>query len=232
MKTTKLVRGDSGLHPVESYSLVDLAADEIRRQIFEGELVSGERLGEEWLTSKLEISRPPLREALRILESEGLVERRPRRGSFVTTFTPKDAHDILVIRTGLERMAFESGIPVADRSRLVQAHAALAEMDACARADDRAALIRAGYAFHWTLVQISDNSRLQAIYASVQQQIKMCMALNLIARERYFEDLTEHVARHRQLLEAVESGDLRRALAELADHGAGSFERYLRDDSE
>jgi DNA-binding GntR family transcriptional regulator len=218
----------AGVNRVAAASLVQLAADEIRRQILEGELTPGVRLGEEWLTSKLDISRPPLREALRILESEGLVEHRPRRGSYVTSLTAKDAREILAIRAGLERMAFETGIPVTDGSRLVQAHAALEQMDACARAGDRASLIRAGYAFHSALIQISNTSRLQVIYASVQQQILMCMALNLIARERNFEDLGEHVARHRRLLETVESGDLDRALAELADHGAGSFEQYLQ----
>jgi DNA-binding GntR family transcriptional regulator len=214
---------------IETRSLVELAAEAIRRQILSGTFAPGERLIEERLTEELAISRPPLREALRVLESEGLTERLPRRGTFVTTLDARDAHEILQVRSGLERMAFESGVPVTDRARLVPARAALERMQSSADAEDRGALVLAGYDFHFALVRISDNTRLQTIYASVQQQILLCMSRNLIARERYFEDLQEHVQRHRDLLDIVEHGSLHDALAALAAHGEGSFEAFADD---
>jgi DNA-binding GntR family transcriptional regulator len=217
---------------IESRSLVDLAATEIRRQILAGERSPGDRLTEERLTQELAISRPPLREALRVLQSEGLVDHSPRRGTFVTVLTPKDARDILAVRSGLERMAFESGIPVRDGHLLDPARQALDRMDRCARQEDRAGLVLAGYDFHAALVGVSDNTRLHKIYSSVQQQILLCMARNLIARERFHEDLVAHVARHRDLLAIVEHGSLPEALEALATHGEGSFEAHMSDPDE
>lgn len=212
---------DTRLH---APSLVVLAANSIRKMILAGDFAPGERLLEERLTAQLAISRPPLREALRVLENEGLITTLPRRGSTVTTLTDRDVYEILTLRSTLERMAFELGIPVARPELLDPPREALAAMERCAREGDRGALVQAGYAFHAALVGIADHRRLADTYASVQQQLLLCMARNLIVREQYYEDLQQHVARHRLLLELVESGDRDAALAELAVHGEGSFE--------
>lgn len=217
---------------LQAPSLVMMAAEAIRKKILAGELEPGDRLIEERLTEELDISRPPLREALRLLENEGLIDRRPRRGTFVRTLTSQDVHEILTIRSALERLAFETGIPVSDPARLVPARRALEEMERCAREEDRGSLVQAGYAFHSALIRIAGNSRLESIYASVQQQILLCMARNLIARERFYEGLDEHVARHRYLFELVEQGDPSAALAELAVHGERSFEQDLRAEAD
>jgi DNA-binding GntR family transcriptional regulator len=105
-------------------------------------------------------------------------------------------------------------------------------MERCARDEDRGSLVQAGYAFHSALIHIAGNSLLESIYASVQQRILFCMARNLIARERFYEGLNEHVARHRHLLELVEQGDPVAALAELAVHGERSFERSLASEQD
>lgn len=214
----------AGARGLRAPSLVALAVTEIRRMILSGALAPGERLTEERLTVELEISRPPLREALRLLENEGLIHTLPRRGSFVSTLTDQDVYEILTLRSALERTAFELGIPVRDESLLEPARRALGEMVRCAEQEDRGSLVLAGYAFHSALIGIANHGRLRDIYASVQQQMLLCMSRNLITRERLYEDLGEHVARHRQLLELVESGDQAAALAELAVHGERSFE--------
>jgi DNA-binding GntR family transcriptional regulator len=208
---------------LRSPSLVALAVAAIRKKILAGDLEPGQRLLEEQLTRELDISRPPLREALRLLENEGLITTRPRRGTFVTTLTQHDVYEILTLRTMLERMSIELGMPVRDPSLLAPARAALGEMEQAADTEDRGALVEAGYLFHSRLLRIAEHGRLEEIYASVQQQLLLCMSRNLVVRERYFEDLHEHVARHRKLLELVESGDVSATLAELAVHGERSF---------
>jgi DNA-binding GntR family transcriptional regulator len=213
-------------------SLVTLAADAIRKKILSGQYEPGERLLEERLTEELSISRPPLREAFRTLENEGLIVTRPRRGSFVSTLTDKDVYEILTFRSVLERMAFELGIPVKNPALLEPARSALLEMERCAAEKDRGALVQAGYNFHYALVGIADHQRLNQAYASVQRQVLLCMARNLIARETYYEDLDHHAARHRHLLELVESGDRDAALAELAVHGERSFENVAGRNAE
>ncbi|TFV70585.1 GntR family transcriptional regulator [Blastococcus sp. CT_GayMR20] len=204
-------------------SLVQMAASEIRNMILSGQLGPGERLLEERLTEYLGISRPPLREALRLLEHERLIVTQPRRGSTVATLTDQDVYEILTLRKALERMAVELGVPVRYPERLEACWDALAEMEKSAAAQDRASLVQNGYRFHAAIVALARHSRLEEIYASVHQQLLLCMARNLHARERHYEDLAHHVNRHRHLLELIASGDQEAVLSELAVHGEQSF---------
>jgi DNA-binding GntR family transcriptional regulator len=204
-------------------SLVQLAAGAMRTMILSGELGPGERLIELTLTERLGISRPPLREAMRLLEQEGLIVVQPRRGATVATLTDQDVYEILTLRSALERTAVELGVPVRIPSRLQACRDALERMAEAARAEDRAALVESGYAFHASIVAVAGHRRIDEIYASLHRQLLLCMARNLYVRERYYEDLHVHVARHRHLLELVEAGDPKAVLAELAVHGERSF---------
>jgi DNA-binding GntR family transcriptional regulator len=209
--------------PINAPSLVHLAAESIREMILSGRLSPGDRLIEERLTEELGISRPPLREALRLLQQEGLIETRPRRGSVVATLTDQDVFEILTMRTALERLAVELGVPVREPARLEVCRSALARMEACARAEDRAGLVTHAYAFHASIVALAGHRRLDESYAAVQQQQILCMARNLYTREHEYEDLVTHVGRHRHLLDVIEAGDPDAVLAELAVHGERSF---------
>lgn len=210
-------------HHLEAPSLVELAAEAIRKMILSGRLAPGDRLIEERLTEELGVSRPPLREALRMVEQEGLIVSRPRRGATVATLDHQDVVEIMTLRSGLERMAVEVGVPVRDPTRIRACWDALKEMETAAAAKDRGALVEAGYAFHASIVDLAGHRRLSEMYASVQQQVLLCMARNLWTRENVYEDLATHVGRHRRLLEVIESGDLAAVIAELAVHGERSF---------
>ncbi|SEE87646.1 GntR family transcriptional regulator [Ruania alba] len=210
---------------VDPPSVVSLARDAIRTMIVAGDLQPGERLIEERLTDELGISRPPLREAMRQLESDGLVEMRPRRGCVVTTMDEHDVFEVMTLRAGLERIAIENGVPVTEPDRLAPVRASLARMEADAEAEDRPSLVQDGYEFHASIVDLAGMRRLTSMYRSIQAQIVVCMSRNLYTRERYYESLVEHVARHRFLVELIESGEPEAVLAELAVHGERSFER-------
>jgi DNA-binding GntR family transcriptional regulator len=208
---------------IDSPSLVHLAAEAIRKMVLSGRLPPGERLIEERLTEELGISRPPLREALRLLQQEGLIETRPRRGSVVTIMNDQDVFEILTLRSAYERLAVELGVPVQDPKRLEVCRRALQQMEEYAAVEDRGALVEAAYAFHASIVALAGHRRLDESYAAVQQQVLLCMARNLYTREHDYEDLPTHVARHRHLLEVIEAGDPDAVLAELAVHGERSF---------
>jgi DNA-binding GntR family transcriptional regulator len=208
---------------IHSPSLVHLAAEAIRKMVLSGELAPGERLIEERLTEGLGISRPPLREALRLLQQEGLIETRPRRGAVVTTMTDQDVFEILTLRSAYERLAVELGVPVQDPRRLEVCRQALQLMEEYAAVEDRGALVEAAYAFHASIVALAGHRRLNESYAAVQRQVLLCMARNLYTREHDYEDLPAHVGRHRHLLEVIEAGDPDAVLAELAVHGERSF---------
>ncbi|TVY98978.1 GntR family transcriptional regulator [Trebonia kvetii] len=208
-------------------SLVELAADSLRRRILGGDLKPGERLKEEQLTEELGISRPPLREAMRLLEQEGLITKLPRYGAQVVSLTAHDIWELLTLRQSLEVLALTLAMPVSEEG-LAEPRQLLADMETCAKDNSRAGMVDAGFQFHLSLVGLAGHSRISAVYRSLQAQLQLCMAVNT---EASHEPLPDNVARHRQLLDAIATGDLALALAALNDHGHGAYLEARRADS-
>lgn len=203
--------------------LVQLAANSLRKMILSSTLRPGDRLVEERLADQLGISRPPLREAIRLLQQEGLVTVLPRRGAQVAEIAPQDVFEIYTLRSALERMAIELGVPVQNQKGLQRCRDALEAMAESGRGRDRPSLIEHAFEFHVAIVALAGHRRLEEIYRSLFMQMVLCMAMNLRVREHQYEDLDRHVERHRKLLSLIESGDREAVLAELAEHGERSF---------
>jgi DNA-binding GntR family transcriptional regulator len=206
---------------IEQPSLVDLAADKIRELLLAGTLRPGERVREEWLSSRLGISRPPLREAIRVLVHQGLLERLPRRGVRVVSLTETDISDIYSLRSVLDRFALELGVPASDPAMLAALRDAVVEMRAAAQSGRHAPYVEANRQFHLALIRLGGNSRLTMTYELLMNQMQLLMSVNL-SRESA-EDKEIGVRRHEELLRAIESGELARALAALAAHGERRF---------
>ena len=145
-------------------SLVDLAADALRDRILSGALKPGERLLEEQLAAELGISRPPLREALRLIQSEGLVQSLPRRGMIVAPLDEKDAWEIATLRSALERTAIEIELPIRQPEQLTECRRALSAMSAAAASNSRGRFIEASFRFHLAVVQLARHDRLTAVF--------------------------------------------------------------------
>ncbi|MFG2058090.1 GntR family transcriptional regulator [Micromonospora sp. NPDC048930] len=212
--------------PPPSLSL--LAADAVRKMILAGELRPGDRVVENQLTHQLGISRPPLREALRVLEQEGLLVQQPRRGVIVVPITLHDVYEIFTLRDRLERMAVELGVPVRSPDRLERCRAALRELEAAARAGDAATVTDRAFDFHLAVVGLAGHRRLEESYRSLSLQMRLCMGMNQQARVAG-EGLWGNVERHRAILETLERGDPQEALDLLADHGQHTFVLDLGD---
>ncbi|GAA1096525.1 GntR family transcriptional regulator [Nocardiopsis composta] len=208
---------------VKPPSMVELAARSIRQMILSGELLPGERVVENRLTGQLGISRPPLREALRRLEHEGLIRQSPHKGAVVTPLTLHDVYEIMTLRHRLEDMAVDLGIPVAEPDRLDRCWASLRGMERAADARDEAALMEHKFEFHAAVVGLSGHRRLEEAYRSLQMQMQLCMALNRQARAHRNETAATNVLRHRRLLRVIEEGDPEAVRAELARHGDQTF---------
>lgn len=202
-------------------SLVDVAAEALRRKIVGGALLPGDRIVENQLTQELGISRPPLREALRLLEREGLVRQLPRRGAIVMPLTLHDVYEIFTLRREYERLAVKLGVPVRDPARLERCRASLQRMEQAAAADDAAGLSEHAFEFHLSVIGLSGHQRLEDAYRSLQLQMLLCMAMN--RRARSGEGLVEDAARHRQLLDRIEAGDPAAVMDELLHHGDRTF---------
>lgn len=216
------VEGGAGVRIERPPSLTVLAADALRRMILSGELRPGARVVENQLTSQLGVSRPPLREALRVLEQEGLVQASPPRGTIVTPVSLHDVFEIFSLREELERFAVARGVPVRDPALLDRVRAAMEALDEAADARDPAQVTRAGFAFHLSVIGLAGHGRLEAAYRSLSLQMQLCMGLNRRARAGQ-ETLDGDAERHRRILVAVERGDPAAVEHELMHHGDLSF---------
>jgi DNA-binding GntR family transcriptional regulator len=208
------------VEPLESVSLVDLAVARLRGEILSGALRPGARLIEEQLTRRFGTSRAPLREALRLLGQQGLVEHLPRRGVRVVELSARDIAELFSLRDVLEQFAVRRALAAGPPADLTSLEAALHGME---RADrDPVARAVAHREFHLALVGLSAHHHLIRTYEPILLQLQLYMATNL-RREAQERPAVAAVRRHRRLLDVVASGDLAATLVELDDHGARTY---------
>jgi DNA-binding GntR family transcriptional regulator len=207
---------------LEPPSLVELSMRRIRHEILSGALAPGERLIEEQLTQRFGTSRAPLREALRSLGQQGLVEHLPRRGVRVTELSRGDVDELFGLRDVLERYAVETALPPSGAHDLSGLAEALEGMAAAVEADDPLSENEAHRRFHVALVSLAGHRQLLLAYEPVIFKLQLYMAANL-RREAEQRAPSEGVVRHRRLFEAIASGDPATALDALSLHGARTY---------
>src|SRR5690349_11127372 len=144
----------------------------LREMILDGSLEPGERLNEVHLSQALGISRGPLREALRRLSSEGLLNLVPHRGAFVPAFGPGQLADLYELRIALESHAARRVAGLEDRSGLDVLVAVLDEADAALAREDEAAY-PSDQDFHGPLVQLAGSPALVEAADSVNARISL-----------------------------------------------------------
>lgn len=193
---------------------------EIRRRITSGRLAAGSRVTESALAAELGISRSPLREALRILEQEGLVSSTPNRGVTVTELGAQDIYEISTLRRSLEEMAVRMGVPVTVPARLHRLENAFDEMLAHAHAGSEETAAEDSYRFHLAVIGLAGHTRLERAYSSLALQL--AMHLNRRARAAS-ESLVQRAERHRPILDGVRAGDPTAVIDALGDEAAMTF---------
>jgi DNA-binding GntR family transcriptional regulator len=207
---------------LESSSLVELTLQRLRHEILSGALAPGERLVEEHLTQRFGTSRAPLREALRLLAQQGLIEHLPRRGVRVAELSAADADELFALRNVLERHAVETAFAQPGTADLTGVTAAWERMAEAARAGDVFAENNAHERFHVEVVALAGQRHLLMAFEPVILKLQLLMATNL-RLEAEHRDAAEGVERHRRLLAALASGDAPTALGALAGHGARTY---------
>ena len=210
---------DEALEPA---SLVDLSVRRLRAEILGGVLPPGERIIEEQLTARYRISRAPLREALRQLAQQGLVEHLPRRGVRVATLAAEDADELFGLRAVLERYAIELAFARPQPVSRAGLTSAWEEMAAAAESGDRYRQNDAHQRFHVELVALAGQRHLLQAFEPVILKLQLHMAANL-RLEAEQRNAAEGAERHHRLLTAIASGDLGIAVEALASHGARAY---------
>ncbi len=180
------------------------AVQELRELIFRGELPAGSDHLEAELAERFGMSRTPVREAALILESQGLVELRPRKGVRILPVSAEDLREIYDVLTELESLAADQaarqGYQPADLAPLA---AATDDMDRALAAGDLQAWAEADDRFHAELVRLGRNRRIEAIVAMMSDQVRRVRALTLFLRPVPTASNTDH----RMVLDAIRQGD-------------------------
>lgn len=195
-------------------SLSQQAVEELRRRITGHDLLAGQRLDESALADELGISRTPLREALKVLSAEGLIELRPRRGCYVTELGHGDLEDIFPIMALLEgEVAREAALRVtaADLKRLERMHASL---EAHAAAGDVDHYYEVNHVFHEALQLIAGNRWLQQVIGDLRKILKLSRQRSLRLEGR----LQGSLAEHQSLMDALRMRDGDRAERVMKAH--------------
>jgi DNA-binding GntR family transcriptional regulator len=175
-------------------SLHDEVAASLRERIFAGELSPGAFLDENALCESLKISRTPLREALKVLTSEGLVRHEPRRGCFVYKVTARDLDEIFPVIALLEgRCAYEAARNAtdADLAALETLHARLKSHAKARRIGDYYAT---NYAIHEAIIGLANNRWLAQAIGDLRKILKLARLQSLNASGRMAQSLNEHLA--------------------------------------
>lgn len=201
--------------PPKPPSSTQRAIDALRSMIFSGDLPAGSDHLESELAVQLGMSRTPVREAALRLESQGLVQMRPRKGVRILPISPSDMREIYDVLTELEsfaaRRAAERGLSDTDLASLAQSiddmDSALAQtaLEDWAEADDR---------FHQELVQLGGNARVCAIVDLMNDQVRRARAVTLFMRPIPNQSNEDH----RRVFEAIRRGD--------ADEAAGTHRAH------
>ncbi len=197
-------RASAGQTEPRTQSQTQRAASELRRMIVSNELPPGSNYLETELAQMLDMSRTPVREATLMLEAQGLLKVRPRRGVQILSISPDDMEEIYQILTELECLAAERVAEMgADSKTLEPLREATQRMEEALERDDREAWAAADEDFHETLVVLSDNRRLKAIIDTYNDQVRRARALTLYIRPVPNKSNDDH----RALIQALEKGD-------------------------
>ncbi|MFM2112292.1 MAG: hypothetical protein RLZZ271_952 [Pseudomonadota bacterium] len=175
-------------------SLHEEVADRLREKIYSGELAQGAYIDEAQLCESMEISRTPLREALKVLVSEGLVRHEPRRGCFVYEVTEKDLDDIFPVIALLEgRCAHEAALnaTAADVQALEEMHAQLQEAAGQGQINRYYDI---NYTIHEAIITLADNRWLAQTIADLRKILKLARLQSLHAPQRLAQSLSEHMS--------------------------------------
>ncbi len=182
----------------------------IRDEILHGRLDSHQHLTEGYFASLFGISKSPIREALNLLESEGLIKIVPRRGAFVPEFSIHDIEEIYELREVLESLVVRNA--VLDSKVLGRMRRAACAAQTCQQNQDKFKYMFEDAAFHAALAQASSNSRLRKMLENMRNQM-------LILRRKTFELSSQaSVKKHFEILDALENGKREMAARLMAQH--------------
>ena len=198
----------------EYLPLRDVAFQKLRQGILRGELLPGQRLMEIQLAEQLGVSRTPVREAIRMLEQDGLAVMIPRRGTVFSKVSGKNLRDVLEVRRALEELAVDLSCARMVEEDFRKMHEANEKFAGTLSGEDITEMAEADEKFHDLIYQASDNMRLLQLEMQMREQMYRFRIEHLkekSKRERLVED-------HNVIIRALEKRDAEAARVAIREH--------------
>lgn len=204
----------------------DLIRESIYSQIVNGDLQPGEHIREMEWAKAFNTSQAPVREAIRDLESRGVVESIPFKGSFVRELTVKDLRDIHQVRAGLEGVALKNAIIKATDKDIEKLHQCLIRMKQYARSGEQKKFREEDVAFHKTIVQLADTTELMKMWNMCN--VELWTAFNIISSAT---ELIEFADSHDAIYEVLKNRDLTQAYSIMEAHFEEVLDNLVEDEA-
>ncbi len=198
---------------------------ELKSAILNGNFALGERLSPDELAKHFQVSVMPVRDALKLLETDGLVEILPRRGAFVAQVQKGTVREIFHIRRIIERACVEE-VENVSPELLTQLQATLTDMESLRAGQtyrDYPHYVRLDSQFHTLIVSIPSNSYLLKLYEELRWSIQLVLVLSHSASQRAQQTLEEH----RAIVDALRTKDIVVAQAAISEHLRNAEEDLL-----
>lgn len=195
-------------------SLTDEIVDIIRDRILKGEYRIGEKIKENQIATEFKVSRTPIREAFKQLESEGLIDYVPNRGCFAKGFTREDIEDIYAVRKALEIMAVEWAVNrISDAQiKALQEQSELMEFFTTKKDSDK--VLELNSAYHDIIYDAAGSRFMAQILRSYKEYIEQTRKV-ILYEQAYLEEILKE---HKKILEAIMARDVEGAKAAMGAH--------------
>jgi DNA-binding GntR family transcriptional regulator len=198
--------------PIEQQPLRMIIAEMLRKAIVSGKLRPGTVLVETALAEQMNVSRAPIREAIQILENDGLVETVAYKGKRVKPLTAREVAETYSLREQFEVFAVRRIIEAGTDASPLWVHCR--EMEVAAEAGDREGLTDADESFHRTLIQLADHHLLLSFWSGLYLRIHQIMALRNVVQP----NLRDIAANHPPIVRALEARDMIAGVALISQH--------------
>jgi DNA-binding GntR family transcriptional regulator len=197
-------------------NLPEQVADHIVTLLATDKLHAGQRLFESELCKMLGVSRIPVREALRILQAQGVVHTEPNRGSYIREFSTDESIELLKIRLSIERLALRRVVKLAksDPSILERIEEAFEEFKRQGKLSDKLASCQADLAFHHEIISLSGSPVLLPLWQSIARGV---LVFFMHERQAYY-DYQRSIDDHQALMDLIRAGKIAALDAEIERH--------------
>lgn len=200
---------------VPAHSLAQQVMQQLRAEIIHGRLAPGERLVELDIARRMGTSQGPVREALKMLEHDGLVERRAHTATFVAPMSFDDMYELFKIRSAVESYAIRRAARQITEAECDELDQLIAQMRDAGKRNDIAALVEHDMAFHRRICEWSGSITLVQVWTPLYSQIQRFVVQN---HPQHFKNLPDIADTHHPIVNALRSGRPAAASRAMREH--------------